>query len=394
MRTVAANVQSPDIANGEHNGEHKSTGKSAIGNKRPETIAQRRLVEKINHSPRVFHQQSLAAGTNNSPRMIVQRVFYKGMPYPKNKKADFLAVANSDLEGIGFPMNPGASAALSAIAEHDETAAISDVRALAQIITLSGDARDDETGIHRELGQVTAATDIIGRETDESIVAVEILSAGTVSSVHANMDAVTRQLDAIEAIPVQDRSLDEQKGNALFVKQTFKISPAPAPDPKVPVLSKLGKIKKWAGALAVNLFKQAVRWHALGSLGAQSADGRRHLNIGPKTQTGAIATGNTPEKHGTLWASPWSPGVNAEWIKAGVTKELDFHLTTPPTVEIARTLISGNASDFVAAARADADKHIAKPVDSIYWNRDKGALTRLGAEIHGLLAAGYRLVEE
>jgi hypothetical protein len=325
---------------------------------------------------------------NRSAATVVQRVIYKGTAYPKVAKAEFLKAARHDLEQAKFALTDASTAALSAIADHDESAQIPDALSLIRAISLSG----DKTGIHEEVARVQEATTVIHAQATESVATVEVVSPANVHAVDTNMNTVDTQLDHIERIPVQDRSIGEQRTNTAFVKSKFTVATGAAQ--KVPVLGKLAKIIKWAAAFAGNLMKSAVRWHALGSLGAASPDGRRHLNIGPKTQTEAIATGGTPEKHGTLWASPWSPGVNAEWIKAGMHKELDFHLTTPPTREIAETMISGDANAFIAAARHDADLHIADPVNSIYWNRDNAALTRLGTEIHDLLVAGYRLVVE
>lgn len=378
---------------------------AALPDTRAGAASQRKLMNVVNGSPRVAQQAVYSEWANNkaSPLQlmeltgrparaaalsgnapaIVQRLTYRDQFYRKEDSAGFKVAAIKDLEEQDFVITPAVNGALGALGAHDETANIPTVEKLIGMLTLS----PIQTGLQGELDTVTDATGRVTGAVDPSIVKIDSTDIDKVATVGGHMDTVKTQIGVIEGVPVQDQALGANKKKADDVKVEVGTQPGSA-------RTKLGQIRKWAAEFPGKMLLAATRWHALGSLGVSVDSGPRHLNIGPKTETESLATGRGPESGGTLWSTPWSPGINAEWIKAGSDNALDFNLVVPPPPEIALTLVSGNLGEFVNAAKADAQKHVDDPENSHYWNTNTNTLTRLGQEVYGLLQQGYRLVVE
>jgi hypothetical protein len=114
-----------------------------------------------------------------------------------------------------------------------------------------------------------------------------------------------------------------------------------------------------------------------------------------KLYLGEIATTSELRKkgakgRGVLWASPWSPGVNAAFLEGGVAGGSVYKLKTPLPEQLKQLAKNGDGVGFKAAVK-DQTSSAFWP----FWNslEDPQRFTIYTEELVYLITKGYKLHE-
>jgi hypothetical protein len=361
----------------------------------------------------------------------IQRVTYKGMLYaPGNvdEQTVFIGLAKTDMEAAGTWAASRSEAYIKEIGRTE--AVLVDPQALA--LAEQGRWKGYDAAVNQDLTAINGALTTIGTKMAELVVLLPGVTAGDNS---ASINAVVLAIDtAIRTIPSKwnieaktgfgsvrvavdnvlrmepwkDLSGDIGAANAIILdpttgksakknaeKRKKELGELPA---KIATKKKLaedaaGKRPTIPDRIKEALRKSAAHQYNRGLNAPTSTKSRMNHN---KQYLGEIATTEKIKDAGgvkaerVLWASPWSPGVNAAFLEGGTSNSNVFKLRTPIPDDLKNFLKTGDMVGFKAAVKDKTDSKFYP-----FWNSLEvpGRFTIYTDEIAYLLNKGYRLYE-
>lgn len=423
-------------------GFHTSSTQRIVDN-RPDTIAQRKLIDTIRANPKITEQRKMVEPNRNNPHVVAQRmnkeepmqsksmgntsflpgkvaqlVTYRRVEYTRENGnfKDFHAVANVDLNKLNPKRDVDRDKKMLNVVGNGEDVIESPQELLAIIhpdgkgyqIVLNNELKELSPTLSKIIELAHGARELAPvMRRDSSTESHEYVIMNMVQIKEKNEDVKKRvqwkKLDAIE--PLADTSIEKARNSMVAVLEYTDPSLVPSKhqikskekqEERIGkgidlVVNNAGKIAETASEVEPELRNSADEQYLRGTVGAGPKGGAKHLTIGKKTATKPLLERDPEEAKGILWASVWSMGVNQAFIEGGTDSEHEFRLISPFPSEMEKSLRAGDVEEFIRVAREGTIQNDGADPWRAYYHKDNKKLTTLGEEIVHLLKNGYVL---